>query len=282
MNRNIVVTGGGTGIGRAVAAKFAAAGDSVVITGRRADVLERAAKELQVTAVTCDHTDPSRLAELAAALPEHVDVLVNNAGGNTDMTRDEPADLAGLAAAWRDNLDANLISAVLTTEALASRLAEGGAVVHLGSIAADKGVGAYGAAKAAISSWNVGLARELGSRGITSNVVSPGYIAETEFFADRMTRYAPYDPRRRDLRRPVRRTGRHRRRCLLSGVAGRALCHRPDHRGQRRRLAQPLTDIRGGLRGRRRLKPSSRHRGRTARRQNCWCQSVARCGRRPG
>lgn len=187
MSRNIVVTGGGTGIGRAVAAKFAAAGDSVVITGRRAEVLEQAAKELSVTAITCDHTDPEQLAALAAALPDRVDVLVNNAGGNTEMTRDEPSDLAGLAAAWQRNLDANLVSAVLTTAALDERLAQGGAVVHLGSIAADKGAYAYGAAKAAISSWNVSLARELGPRGITSNVVSPGYIAETEFFADRLT-----------------------------------------------------------------------------------------------
>ena len=63
----------------------------------------------------------------------------------------------------------------------------GGAVVHLGSIAADRGAGAYGAAKAAIGSWNVDLARELGGRDITSNVVSPGYVGDTEFFRDTLT-----------------------------------------------------------------------------------------------
>jgi 3-oxoacyl-[acyl-carrier protein] reductase len=184
MPRNIVVTGGGTGIGRAVAAAFA--GDRVVITGRRRDVLERTAKELGAEAIVCDHTDPAQIADLAAAL-DRVDVLVNNAGGNTEMTNDEPADLAGLAAAWRRQFETNLLSAVLTTAALADRLTEGGAVVHLGSIAADKGAAGYGAAKAGLSSYNVGLARELGPRGITSNVVSPGYIGDTEFFADRMT-----------------------------------------------------------------------------------------------
>ncbi|WP_163511788.1 SDR family NAD(P)-dependent oxidoreductase [Fodinicola acaciae] len=186
MPRNIVVTGGGTGIGRAVAAAFTAAGDHVVITGRRQDVLERTAKELGVEAIVCDHTDVDQIAALAAAV-DSVDVLVNNAGGNTEMTNDEPTDLAGLAAAWRRQLEANLLSAVLTTEALSDRLASGGAVVHIGSIAADKGAAGYGAAKAGLASYNVGLARELGPRGITSNVVSPGYIGDTEFFADRMT-----------------------------------------------------------------------------------------------
>ncbi|HEX5401391.1 MAG TPA: SDR family oxidoreductase [Pseudonocardiaceae bacterium] len=82
---------------------------------------------------------------------------------------------------------ANLLSAVLTTNAVADRLASGGAVVHLGSIAADKGAGSYGAAKAAVAAWNVDLARDLGPRGITSNVVSPGYVGDTEFFRDRLT-----------------------------------------------------------------------------------------------
>jgi 3-oxoacyl-[acyl-carrier protein] reductase len=59
--------------------------------------------------------------------------------------------------------------------------------VHIGSIAADKGAGAYGAAKAGLASWNIQLAAALGRRGITANVVSPGYIADTEFFRDKLT-----------------------------------------------------------------------------------------------
>ncbi|MEV0331921.1 SDR family oxidoreductase [Nocardia sp. NPDC050717] len=57
----------------------------------------------------------------------------------------------------------------------------------IGSIAADKGAGSYGAAKAAVASWNVDLARQVGARGITANIVSPGYIADTEFFRDKLT-----------------------------------------------------------------------------------------------
>ncbi|WP_405483252.1 SDR family oxidoreductase [Streptomyces anulatus] len=69
-----------------------------------------------------------------------------------------------------------------------------GAVVHIGSIAADQGAGSYGAVKAGLVTWNLDLARELGPRGITANVVSPGYIADTEFFRDRLP-----DTRRTDL-----------------------------------------------------------------------------------
>lgn len=190
--RKIVVTGGGTGIGRAIAAAFVAAGDEVVITGRRAEVLKETAEEVGAQAVVCDATDVEQVTGLAEAVGE-VDVLVNCAGGNTDFDRDEPGDLHELAAAWRANLDANLLSAVLVTAALRPRLRSGGAVVHIGSIAADKGAGAYGAAKAGLASWNVQLSAELGPAGVTSNVLAPGYVADTEFFRDRLT------PQRRDF-----------------------------------------------------------------------------------
>lgn len=73
------------------------------------------------------------------------------------------------------------------TTAVQDRLTTGGTVINIGSIAADKGAGAYGAAKAGLASWNVGLAAELGPRGATANVVAPGYIAGTEFFRDALT-----------------------------------------------------------------------------------------------
>lgn len=187
MTRNVLVTGGGTGIGRAVAAGFAADGDTVVITGRRPAPLQDAADALGVRAVVCDGTDPAEVEALAAQLPASVDVVVHCAGGNTDFDRPAPHDLASLAANWRANLDANLLTAVLVTAAVSDRLADGGAVINVGSIAADKGAGAYGAAKAAVASWNVDLAAQLGPRGITANVVSPGYIADTEFFRDQLT-----------------------------------------------------------------------------------------------
>jgi 3-oxoacyl-[acyl-carrier protein] reductase len=188
MARTVVVTGGGTGIGRAIASAFRSAGDTVVITGRRAQPLRDTAAELGpgVRARTCDGVDPGAVAEFAAGL-ERVDVLVNNAGGNTDFDRAEPVDLEALAASWRANLEANLLSAVLMTEAIRPKLARGGSIVNLGSIAADTGSGSYGAAKAGLASWNISLAARLGPLGVTANVVSPGYIGRTEFFRDRLT-----------------------------------------------------------------------------------------------
>ncbi|RBQ19388.1 3-oxoacyl-ACP reductase [Spongiactinospora rosea] len=186
MTRTAVVTGGGTGIGRATAAALAADGLEVVITGRRKDVLDRAVAELGrgVRAVPFDATVPAEIEAALPELPQRVEVLVNNAGGNTDLSRPEPRDLAGLRAAWLANLEANLVSAVLVTAALTPRLADGGRVVTLGSIAAAKGAAGYGAAKAGGLAWNAELAFRLGGRGITANVVAPGLVEETEFFGD--------------------------------------------------------------------------------------------------
>jgi 3-oxoacyl-[acyl-carrier protein] reductase len=193
--RNVLITGASGGIGRAIAARFAADGDTVVITGRNADRLQRAAAELGARGVVCDAADPAQVAALHASLGDTLDVLVNNAGGNTDFdgqAEDEGNDscrasLERLAASWRANLDANLISAVLTTHAVADRLAPGGSVINIGTIGAERGGGSYGAAKAALASWNAYLSAEIGPRGVTANVISPGYIADTNFFRDRLT-----------------------------------------------------------------------------------------------
>lgn len=184
MARTAVVTGGGTGIGRAIAAALVADDAQVFITGRRANVLNDTAAALgkSVTAVVCDATDPDQVAILRDKVGDVVHVLVNNAGGAKRFTGPPTADPHVVAAHWRDDLDTNLLSAVLTTTALEPKLAAGGAVIHIGSFAADRGQGSYGAAKAALASWNVHLAKKLGPRDITSNVVSPGFVADTEFF----------------------------------------------------------------------------------------------------
>ncbi|WP_264070727.1 SDR family NAD(P)-dependent oxidoreductase [Mycolicibacterium komossense] len=182
------MTGGGTGIGREVAAQFAQEGCDVIITGRREDILQRAAQEMKgsVRAIPLDGTNPGQVATAAKQIGA-IDVLVNNAGGNTDFERNEPRDLGELAEAWRQNVESNLMTAVLMTTALLPQMPRGSAVITIGSIAADKGAGSYGAAKAAVASWNVDLARQIGDRGITANVVSAGYVANTEFFRDKLT-----------------------------------------------------------------------------------------------
>jgi 3-oxoacyl-[acyl-carrier protein] reductase len=81
----------------------------------------------------------------------------------------------------------DLVSAVLTTYAVADRLAAGGSVISIGTIGAERGGGSYGAAKAALAAWNADLSSEIGPRGVTANVISAGYIAGTNFFRGRLT-----------------------------------------------------------------------------------------------
>jgi 3-oxoacyl-[acyl-carrier protein] reductase len=186
MTRTAIVTGGGTGIGMAVARRLAADGMDVVITGRRKNVLEKTAHDLGVRAVAFDAADAAAVEAALPALPGRVDVLVNNAGGNVGRERPAPdnGDLAGLRDLWNAQFEANVISAVMMTSALTPRLNDNGRVISIGSIAGARGGGAYGAAKAALHTWTGDLAFELGGRGITANLVAPGMIEETEFFGD--------------------------------------------------------------------------------------------------
>jgi 3-oxoacyl-[acyl-carrier protein] reductase len=184
MIRTAIVTGGGTGIGRAVARRLAADGLSVVITGRRKEVLEKTADELGVRAVAFDAADVAAIEAALPQLPDRVDVLVNNAGGNVGRDRPAPAGLAELRDLWTAQLEANVLSAVMMTSALIPRLAEDGRVISIGSIAGARGGGAYGAAKAALHTWTGDLAFELGGRGITVNLVAPGMVEDTEFFGE--------------------------------------------------------------------------------------------------
>src|SRR2546423_11733261 len=192
MGRQAVVSGGGTGIGAAVARALAEDGFQVVIVGRRASVLEATARELgdAVRPVVADLTSVPDVERLASTVDGQVDVLVNNAGG-FDLDREDG--LAGTADWWRRVYESNVISAVLLTEALRDRLAHpAGRAILLSSVAAQRGrAGPYSAAKAALHGWAYDLARELGAHGATVNVIAPGYIAETEFFGGRLTPEGP-------------------------------------------------------------------------------------------
>jgi 3-oxoacyl-[acyl-carrier protein] reductase len=183
--RHVVISGGGTGIGRATARAFAREGARITLLGRRADVLAEAAEELGARTHPVDLTDPEAVRELLAGWSEPVDVLVNNAGG---VARGEVRDLAELAEQWLADYRTNVLTAVLLTEGLRDRLRPGGRVILLSSIAALRGGGgSYSAAKAALHGWAFDLAAELGPEGITVNVVAPGYTADTEFFGGAMT-----------------------------------------------------------------------------------------------
>ncbi|GAA3577107.1 SDR family oxidoreductase [Amycolatopsis ultiminotia] len=182
-----MVTGGGTGIGYAIAAGFAQAGDTVTVTGRRASVLTEAAVLLGARAVCFDAADPAAVEQALPELPDQIDVLVNNAGGNTDFLRDDSRDLKTLDAAWTANFRANFFTAALVTSAVRERISDHGRIVTVGSIAAHTGVGSYAWAKAALEVWNADIARYLGPRGITANIVAPGLVVDTGFFHGKLT-----------------------------------------------------------------------------------------------
>ena len=192
MNRIIVVSGGGTGMGRAIARAFSRDGERVVILGRRQHVLAQAAGELNaelpsalVTPRAIDLSIPEQVEALATEVGE-VDVLVNNAGG---VDRADTTSLTEIEAAWLRDFRSNVLTAALLTSALSSHLRRpGGRVINISSIAALRGGGdSYSAAKAALIGWTYQLAAILGPDGITANVVAPGYIQDTEFFGDTMT-----------------------------------------------------------------------------------------------
>ncbi|MBA8943252.1 MULTISPECIES: SDR family NAD(P)-dependent oxidoreductase [Streptomyces] len=191
MTRNVVISGGGTGIGLAAAQVFAADGDQVLLLGRRGDVLERAPVPGALT-YAADLADPEAVRGVAGFVGREfgaVDVLIHCAGGNgllePPVGGDDPLD--AVARSWTVNFRLNLLTAALLTEALRERLAEpGGRVLFLSSIAAYRGHGqvAYAAAKAGLHPYAHDLARRLGPHGITVNVVAPGYIEDTAFFGD--------------------------------------------------------------------------------------------------
>ncbi|MFF3251088.1 SDR family NAD(P)-dependent oxidoreductase [Actinacidiphila glaucinigra] len=191
MSRIVVVGGGCAGTGLAVAEAFVRDGDQVVLVGRRGDVLDEAVARLgsgSALAVPADLTDETEAAgvrDLVAGRFGRVDVLVDNAGGNVALGGGEPS----LTELWTGDFRSNVLTAVLLTEALRDLLADGGRVLLLSSIAAVRGgSGSYGAAKAALHPYAYDLAADLGGRGITVDVVAPGFIDDTGFFGGRMTR----------------------------------------------------------------------------------------------
>jgi 3-oxoacyl-[acyl-carrier protein] reductase len=188
--RVLVVTGAGSGIGRAVAQELATRPETLVLVGRRRDALDETAGRLTTCSppllVDADLSTPTGAARLAHALADRSVAGLALVAGGVGTGSDRPG-LDGAAETWEGSWRANVLTAVLTVEALRDQLADGAAIVALGSIAGTRGGGAYGAAKAALTPWIRDLARTLGSRGVTANVVAPGYTEETEFFGTSMT-----------------------------------------------------------------------------------------------
>ena len=196
MSRTAIVTGAGTGIGAATARTLAASCSTVVLVGRRLEKLEQVAAEIaaQHPAVTThvksvDLTDVPAVeafASWATTELSTIDVLVNNAGSVQPRFAGGLQDLNDV---WESTIRGNLMSAVLMTEALLPHITSpGGRVVIVGSFAAQFGNGsiAYSAAKSALQTYVVSLTRTQGPRGITCNVVAPGFTGDTELVVGRI------------------------------------------------------------------------------------------------
>ena len=187
-----VISGGGTGIGLASAVRLARDGFDLALIGRRTEVLDAAAARIreqtpgaQVQTIAADLQDPAQVERAAGEIEGPVQVLLNNAGGNV---LDRGEGLAGIAANYEANMRLNVLTAVLLTEALLPRIVRpGGRIISISSIAALRGANGYGAAKAAIHGWMMGLAADLAPEGVTVNAVAPGYVPDTGFWDGRRT-----------------------------------------------------------------------------------------------
>jgi NAD(P)-dependent dehydrogenase (short-subunit alcohol dehydrogenase family) len=182
--RVCVVTGAGSGIGRAVAAAMVGAGAATALLDRNRAACEAAAAELRgrsgrALAIECDTSDPASVGAAADELQRvfgACGVLVNNAG----LLRAGPIESLSLAD-WNHLLSVNLTGYLLCAQAFGKQMlaARRGSIVHVASVAAhhpQPRSGAYSASKAGVAILSRQLALEWGPSGIRSNVVSPGLI----------------------------------------------------------------------------------------------------------
>ncbi|WP_424210735.1 SDR family oxidoreductase [Streptomyces sp. BI20] len=193
--RVVLVTGGGTGLGRAIATEFARLGADLVLVGRRPEPLKAVCEELaalpgagRASAAVCDIRDPERVAEVfdaagaAAGLP---DVLVNNAAANFPSPAEELS-----PNAWRAVVDITLTGTWFVTREFGRRhLAAGtpGSVLNVGASYAWTGGPGFAhsaAAKAGVKSLVETLAVEWGPYGIQVNGLVPGLVPHEDMTAD--------------------------------------------------------------------------------------------------
>lgn len=189
--KRALVTGASRGIGEAIARALAGQGAAVVLAARNRDRLEAIAQELRSAgsrahALALDLSDaegiPARLKELPPDFAE-VDILVHNAGITADnlllrMSLDE----------WRRVLETNLTGTFVLTKALVRGMMKRrwGRIVTISSVVGlmgNAGQANYAAAKAGLIGFTKSVAKELASRGVTANVVAPGFV-ETDMTAN--------------------------------------------------------------------------------------------------
>ena len=190
-----VVTGGGRGIGAAVARALAEAGASVVVASRTEGDIEQLASKLraeghQAWSVVCDVSDPRSIRELAISATdrlERVDILVNAAG----IASSAPLHKLTLED-WNRVIAVNATGTFLCTQAFISGMVERkwGRVVNVASVAGLTGsryIAAYSASKHAVIGFTRCAAAEVAQHGVTVNAVCPGFV-DTDMTAESLDR----------------------------------------------------------------------------------------------
>ncbi len=182
LHKVALVTGGSRGIGAAIVEELARQGAHVAFTyGRSKDAAERVVRaarehETRVEAIPSDASDAAQASRLVADVVERfgrLDILVNNAGvfeaGPIDQFTDEQ---------FEKTFDINVRAVFLTSRAAARAMTEGGRIINissgLGASVPWPNIAVYAASKFAVNGLTRGMARDLGPRGITVNVVAPG------------------------------------------------------------------------------------------------------------
>ncbi|CAG6849984.1 SDR family oxidoreductase [Mycobacterium avium subsp. paratuberculosis] len=173
----VLVTGGDTELGRAVAEGFRDDGHKVTLVGARKSDLEIAAKELEAEAIVCDTTDPAALEQARPLFPHHLDTIVHVPAPSWEAGDPRTYSIADTASAWRNALDATVLSAVLTVQTVGDHLRSGGSIISVVPENPPAG-SAQAAVKAALSNWTTGQASVFGTRGITVNAVASGRGAQ--------------------------------------------------------------------------------------------------------
>ena len=176
-----IVTGGGSGIGKATAKVFADAGAKVVITGRRNDPLRSVANKIGGQAISCDVSDHGQVREMfreALNIYGRVDVLMNNAGGPGPIAEVVDVDMD----AWVDCLNINLVGAMHCLQEAAKVMIEqkAGSIINMSSLMGVQGYpmrSAYVASKFALIGVTETMARELGKYNVRVNALLPGAVS---------------------------------------------------------------------------------------------------------
>ena len=184
--KTLLVTGASAGFGAAIAAKFAECGWRVVACARRAERLAELTGRFgpdRVHACAFDIRDEVAMRQALDTLPEgfrDIDVLVNNAGLALGTVPAQDCDLAQ----WRQMIDTNITALVTLTRLLLPKLIERrGTIVNISSISGTypyKGGNVYGATKAFVTQFSLGLRTDLHGTGVRVSNIEPG-MAETEF-----------------------------------------------------------------------------------------------------